>query len=165
MARRQGLTEEQINQMLDQNCESWFDDADDQSDLGSFDAHSEKDYHFPDEFGQDDSEEEEAISMELDDSADVFLLDQSPMRLRPLQSQDLVPVHGSIPSTSSLVETSSLQSQDLAPVHGSIPTVSTSSLETSSLVPVHGSTLSLPTVHPSTSSDNVSLNIFSNSNS
>ena len=139
--RRQGLTEDQINQMLDQNCESWFDDADDQSDLGSFDAHSEKDYHFPDEFGQDDSEEEEAISMELDDSADVFLLDQSPMRLRPLQSQDLVPVHGSI------------------------PTASTSSLETSSLVPVHGSTLSLPTVHPSTSSDNVSLNIFSNSNS
>ena len=154
--RRQGLTEDQINQMLDQNCESWFDDSDDQSDLGSFDAHSEKDYHFPDEFGQDDSEEEEAISMELDDSADVFLLDQSPMRLRPLQSQDLVPVHGSIPtaSTSSLVETSSLQSQDLAPVHGSIPTASTS-LETSSLVPVH----------PSTSSDNVSLNIFSNSNS
>ena len=139
--RRQGLTEDQISQMLDQNCESWFDDSDDQSDLGSFDAHSEKDYHFPDEFGQDDSEEEEAISMELDDSADVFLLDQSPMRLRPLQSQDLVPVHGSI------------------------PTASTSSLETSSLVPVHGSTLSLPTVHPSTSSDNVSLNIFSNSNS
>ena len=137
--RGQGLTEEQINQMLDQNCESWFDDSDDQSDLGSFDAHSEKDYHFPDEFGQDDSEEEEVISMELDDSADVFLLDQSPMRLRPLQ--------------------------DLAPVHGSIPTASTSSLETSSLVPVHGSTLSLPTVHPSTSSDNVSLNIFSNSNS
>ena len=91
--RRQGLTEEQINQMLDQNCESWFDDSDDQSDLGSFDAHSEKDYHLPDEFGQDDSEEE-VISMELDDAADVFLLDQSPMRLRPLQSQDLAPVHG-----------------------------------------------------------------------
>ena len=74
--RRQGLTEDQINQMLDQNCESWFDDSDDQSDLGSFDAHSEKDYHLPDEFGQDDFEEE-VISMELDDTADVFLLDQS----------------------------------------------------------------------------------------
>ena len=124
MARRQGLTDEQISRMLDQNCESWFDDSDDQSDLGSFDAHSEKDYHFPDEFGQDDSQEEEAISMELDDFTEVFLLDQSPMRLRPLQSQDLAPVHGSIPTTSSLVP-----------------------------------------VHPSTSSDNVSLNIFSNSNS
>ena len=112
--RGQGLTEEQINQMLDQHCESWFDDSDDQSDLGSFDAHSEKDYHFPDEFGQDDSEKEEAISMELDDSADVFLLDQSPMRLRPLQSQDLVPVHGSIPTASTSLETSSL-----VPVHPS----------------------------------------------
>ena len=118
--RGQGLSEEQINQLLDQNCEAWSDDVDDQLDLGSFVAECEKDYHLPDEFGDDDSEDE-VIHMELEQAPDVFLLDQSPMRLRPLQSQDLAPVHGP--------------------------------------------TSSLPTVHASTSSDNVSLNIFSNSNS
>ena len=99
--RGQGLSEEQINQLLDQNCEAWFDDIDNQSDLGLFDAESEKDYHLPDEFGDDDSEDE-VIHMELEQAPDVFLLDQSlmrsPMRLRPIQSYDIAPVHG--PSSS-----------------------------------------------------------------
>ena len=132
MANRRGLSEEQINQMLDMECEAWFDDSDDQSDLGSFDAHSEKDYRHDDEFGEDDSEDE--IIMELDDAANVFLLDQSPLRLRPLQSQYLAPVHAPPSSANEAVNPSEHPSQgslsdqpdpaiqppasNLAPVHG-----------------------------------------------
>ena len=138
MASRRGqvLSEEQINQMLDQHCESWFDDSDDQSDLGSFDAHSEKDYHHPDEFGQDDSEED-VIHMELDDAPDVFLLDQSPMRLRPLQSHDLAPVHGPPSSANEAVIPSEHSSQGFLSYQPDQPDPSIQA-PTSDLAPVHG---------------------------
>ena len=144
MANRRGLSEEQINQMLDMECEKWFDDSDDQSDLGSFDAHSEKDYHHDDEFGEDDSEDE-VIHMDLDSAPDVFLLDQSPMRLRPLQSQDLAPVHAPASSTNEAVNPSE------NPRQGSIsdqpePTIQPPA---SNLAPVHGAPSDADT--PSTS--------------
>ena len=170
--RGQGLSDEQINQILDQDCEAWFDDVDDQSDLGSFDAESEKDYHLPDEFGDDDSEDE-VIHMELEQAPDVFLLDQSPMRspmrLRPIQSYDIAPVHGPSSSANEAVIPSEHSSQgslsdqhdqsdpsiqapasDLAPVHGAPLAGETPSTSRAADAPVARRQLVYPQPSPST---------------